>query len=259
MVLGIVKSAEEQVENGQIGIVVPVDPLRMVVTVAFRPLDEVAEPTRRMNVGVLENAQEIGHQQHDSHGFRVETHDDRETNRTDRRPTNHIEGAEIKRSVRVEPLRTVVHLVENAPQKIAAVHGAVPDVHSKFIEQNARYRSSCHADARQVEQLCLWQICRPKQGKVTGQIEVEKEKGDTAQYPEFDLWQRACREQRLVNHQQGVYRYDRNRYGIEQNFKWCWHDKRIGFYFFRCAFVPQAVMLESVISITTCLILFGLA
>ena len=54
-------------------------------------------------------------------------------------------------------------------------------------------------------------------------IEIQEEEGDATQYPEFDFWQLLGREKCLVNHQQGVHRYDGQRYGVEQNFKWSWH------------------------------------
>ena len=57
--LRIVKSAEQDIEKGQIGIVMLVNTLCVVVAVTFRTLYDVAQPAGCIDIGVLENAEKV--------------------------------------------------------------------------------------------------------------------------------------------------------------------------------------------------------
>src|SRR5690606_5289842 len=63
-VFWIPEGSENDIEQGQIGIVVLMDALRMMERMTLRTLDNVAEPLRRSYVGMLEDGEEVGHQDH---------------------------------------------------------------------------------------------------------------------------------------------------------------------------------------------------
>ena len=61
-IFGISKCPEYDVEKRQIGVIELMDPSRMVIGVAFRPLNEIAHPLRSFYIGVLKDAEEICYQ-----------------------------------------------------------------------------------------------------------------------------------------------------------------------------------------------------
>ena len=59
---GILKSSEEDIKQGKVGIVESVNSSCMMYSMALRPLNDVSQPHRCFNIGVLEYAEEIAHQ-----------------------------------------------------------------------------------------------------------------------------------------------------------------------------------------------------
>src|SRR5690606_4425361 len=105
----------------------------MMERVALGPLHDVPEPPWRSDIGMLENRKEVRHQDHDRNGLRREACDKAEANAAQRYPTQHIKGAEIKRSVRIEPFRAMMHLVEALPKKVTPVKAVMPDKDAEFV------------------------------------------------------------------------------------------------------------------------------
>ncbi|HJT98723.1 MAG TPA: hypothetical protein VJ696_10455 [Rhodanobacteraceae bacterium] len=56
--LRVVKHAERDVEDRQVGMVVAMAAARVMPRMAFRPLHEIAEPWRRAHVRMLEDRQQ---------------------------------------------------------------------------------------------------------------------------------------------------------------------------------------------------------
>src|SRR5262245_38395626 len=97
----IVESAEQQVVQRQVRIISRVHASRMVARVALGPLDDVTEPARRANVGVLKNPAERGEEQHDRRGLRRDADHQRESQAGERRPAHHVERAEPESAIGV--------------------------------------------------------------------------------------------------------------------------------------------------------------
>ncbi len=102
---------------------------------AFRPLYNIAQPGRGFDIGMLENAEEIGDEQNNGNGLRRQPCNQGKTNRTQDRPAHHIKRTEIKSPVGIKSLSAVMHLVKNAPQCAVTVHDPVPDIESEFVQQ----------------------------------------------------------------------------------------------------------------------------
>ncbi len=93
---------------------------------------------------MLEDAEEVGYQQGNRYRLRIKPQEDGKTDGAQCGESDHIERAEVKCAVGIQPFGTVVHLVEYFPQKIAGVHRPVPQVQAEFVEQYTCYRPGAH-------------------------------------------------------------------------------------------------------------------
>ena len=103
---------------------------------------------------------------------------------------DHVERAEPVRADHVEPLRAVVHLVEQPPERREGMHRAVPGVGAELVAEHAGCDRGPGRPAGQVEQLQRRQGLGPQQRQVRGQQEIEPEGGEGAQRPAANLRQR---------------------------------------------------------------------
>lgn len=127
-VLRVLESAEQQVEERQVRIVARVHAALVMTGVAFRPLDDVAEPARRADVGMLEDVEERGRVDDERRRFRAQAHEQRQAQAEQCGEADYVRGAEPERAIGIQALGAVVHLVERAPQTIRPVHGPVPEI-----------------------------------------------------------------------------------------------------------------------------------
>lgn len=126
--LRVFESAEDDVQYGQVSIIVPVQATPVVHAVALGPLYKIAYPAGRFNISMLKNAEKGKYQQRDSCSLRRQAHNEYETDTAYHCKTDSVHGAGIECGWHIQPLGTMVHLVKCLPQYIRPVHGPVPEV-----------------------------------------------------------------------------------------------------------------------------------
>lgn len=147
----VVERTQQQVKQRQIGVIASVYPTLVVTRVTFRALNEITQPLGCAQVTVLKNGHEGGHQHDEGSGLWGNTNDHRETEATQCRPTDHIHRTEPEGAIRIETLRAVMHLMEDAPQQVGPMHRAVPNVDTEFIDEQTRHRAAGRTQPCQVE------------------------------------------------------------------------------------------------------------
>ena len=133
-ILRITERSKNDIKQRQIGIIKPVNSLRMMIRVTFWSLNNVPKPTWCFNIRVLKDAEEIRYQQHNSDRLWREASNKTKANATQDCPANHIEGTKEKCSVSIQAFCAVVHLVKSLPEEITAMKTIVPDEYSELIE-----------------------------------------------------------------------------------------------------------------------------
>ena len=117
----------------------------MVHTVAFWPLDEIANPLRGSDICMLKYGQECRHQQENGNGLRVNPNDRSQAQAAKKAKTDYVQWTKVKRTECIHALGTMMHLMKYAPERDIAVHGSVPqlDYPETRIALNQGPRSKC--------------------------------------------------------------------------------------------------------------------
>ena len=129
--------AEQQVPDGQ-AVVLRMVAVLVVHGVHLGPLHDVSQPARRADVGMQEQierpreadgegSRQRAGPQHPVAGQRAQQHGGR-----------RVHGVGEKRRERLHARRAVVQLVEQAPQRVRPVRGAVPPVEDKAGQHKAQ-------------------------------------------------------------------------------------------------------------------------
>src|SRR5690349_7027962 len=108
------------------------DTALMVRRMALRALDDVAEPLRRADIGMLEQAEEGGEQVDDDRRIGADTETEHQRQAADKGEAKRVERMEIERAPDVDALGAVVHLVEPAPQERRVVHRPMPSINAEL-------------------------------------------------------------------------------------------------------------------------------
>ena len=123
---GLRKSAEQHVPDRKVGVVVVVDAHPVVDAVRLGPLDAIAQPLRRPHVPVLEDSVD-GRITDQRRRERLEAqHDDGDEELQQPDLQHHLERVKDHRARDVDAARTVVELVDQAPEGGHVVYGAMP-------------------------------------------------------------------------------------------------------------------------------------
>src|SRR3954465_12762596 len=94
----------------------------------LRPLEDEAYPPRRPDVGVVEKFAERGEGRVDRAGLQIETEKGVDDQRSEDRVHRHLQRVLVERRDHLDPLRTVMDLMESEPQQVDLVPPAVPPV-----------------------------------------------------------------------------------------------------------------------------------
>src|SRR5262245_9055891 len=111
-VLRVVKCAEEDVEDRQIGEIAVMPAACVMARVALRALHDVAQPAGRADVAVLEDRQQRRREQDDGGSFRRDADDQCQAETGQHGPPDHVGGTEPERAIGVQPLGAMMQLME---------------------------------------------------------------------------------------------------------------------------------------------------
>jgi hypothetical protein len=192
------------------------DAAPVMQAVALGTLDDVAQPLRRADVGVLEDRQERRCVQEPGDGLRGQAHE-RERQAAEEREADDVERAEVERPERVDPLGAVMHLVQAAPQPVRLVHRPVPGVDEELEEQHGGDGPDQRVHGVEVEEPVLRQALAPEERQVRGEEEIAQEYHQCPGAPARHSRQLPSREQRLEHDQGGQQGKQDPRDGVEQD------------------------------------------
>lgn len=217
IVFGVPEGSEQDIKKGEIGVVVGMNTFGMVNRVAFRSLNDVSQPDRGFDIGVLKDAEEIADQQNDGYGLGRQAHDEGEAEGAEQGKPDHIKWTEIEGPIGIQSFGAMMHLMEYAPEPVVPVHASVPYIHSQFIQENAQQGGQRHVHAGEVQEWGRGHPARVEQGQIGGQVKEQKEPDYSLDSPVFYLRQRSGREGGFPNHQKGIHTQNAERDGVEQD------------------------------------------
>lgn len=205
-VLRIAECTKEYVEQRKVGVIATMNSSSVVVGMTFRTLNNVPEPARRFDIGMLEYAEEVSHEDHDGNRLGSEPCNKTKTHTAQRDPPEHVKRTEIKGTVRVQTLGAMMHLVKRLPQEVATVQGVVPHKNPELIQEHGKYSSPYSSQICQIEEPIRFKQRINENGQV-GRQKKEASKGKKSpDPPRFYFWQFSSRVNGFPQHKHSVYR-----------------------------------------------------
>lgn len=122
---------EQHVPPRDVAVVVPVAIAMVVDSMHFGALEDEANPAGRPDVGVIEELAQRGTQRVDRASLQREPEHRVHEQAADDRVDDHLAGMLVERRDYLQALRTMVDLMESAPQQVVLVAPTVPPIEDK--------------------------------------------------------------------------------------------------------------------------------